>query len=189
VPVILVFNKVDNLNAAEQEELVALMALYRTIGYTCIPLSAKDGTGIPDLMPYIEGKVCLLSGHSGVGKSTLLNRLVPEAKQRTAHISEMHHSGLHTTTLSEMFALSSGGYLIDTPGIKGFGTFDFREGEVGHYFPEMFRASQDCRFRNCTHRDEPDCVVLRALHEGRIAPSRYASYLSILSDITATRYR
>ena len=189
VPVILVFNKIDQLNETEQRELDAFIMQYQSIGYTCVCVSALQGTGLSELMPHMTGKISLLSGHSGVGKSTLLNQLIPTAQQKTSAISEVHNSGLHTTTLSEMFALPQGGYLIDTPGIKGFGTFDFADGEVGHYFPEMFRIARDCRFRNCTHRDEPGCAVLRALDEGRLAASRYASYLSILSDNTASRYR
>ena len=137
----------------------------------------------------LAGKTTLLSGHSGVGKSTLLNLLVPGAGAKTAEISLAHDSGMHTTTFSQMFFLPEGGSLIDTPGIKGFGTFDMEPAEVSHYFREIFRTSKDCRFGNCTHTHEPGCAVLNAVAEGRIAESRYSSYLSMLEDKDEDRYR
>lgn len=189
IPVVLLFNKVDELTTEETEKLALLTTLYSGIGYRCLHISALTGAGTEELHQLIKGKVSLLSGHSGVGKSTLLNTLLPGTGQKTAPISEIHQSGMHTTTFSEMFPLPGGGYLIDTPGIKGFGTFDFDKGEVGHYFPEIFRTSADCRFSNCTHRNEPGCAVLKAVEEGRIGLSRYASYLSILDDETEGKYR
>lgn len=189
VPVVLLFNKTDELNADEARYLQGLINLYETIGYKCLPISALQGKGLKELHDLIDGKISLLSGHSGVGKSTLLNQLIPDVEQKTAPISELHQSGMHTTTFSEMFPLPQGGYLIDTPGIKGFGTFDFNKGEVGHYFPEIFRESTHCRFNNCTHRNEPGCAVLKAVEEQRISLSRYNSYLSILADETEGKYR
>ena len=137
----------------------------------------------------LQGKTTLLSGNSGVGKSTLLNLLVPDADAKTAKISIAHDSGMHTTTFSEMFFLPQGGSLIDTPGIKGFGTFDMEREEVSHYFREIFRTSDGCRFGNCTHTHEPGCAVLQALADGHIAESRYTSYLSMLDDKDDGKYR
>ncbi len=189
VPVTLVFNKVDDLSQEEQNYLDSLIHLYTTIGYPCYTVSALTGQGIPALHGLLKGDISLLSGHSGVGKSTLINALLPGLTLKTAEISSTHHTGMHTTTFSEMFPLPDGGYLIDTPGIKGFGTFDFKDEEVGHYFPEIFRTSAECRFDNCTHRHEPGCAVLQAIEECRISQSRYASYLSILSDREEGKYR
>lgn len=189
VPAILVFNKIDIYDAEEQELLDAVINLYQTIGYKCIKVSAITGEGIDELRKGLEGKTTLLSGNSGVGKSSLINAIIPEANLRTGDISSSHGTGMHTTTFSEMFDLPGTGAVIDTPGIKGFGTIDFKEAEVSHYFPEIFRTSADCRFNNCTHRNEPGCAVLKALEEQTISQSRYASYLSILEDITGGKYR
>lgn len=189
VPVAILFNKIDELNPEEEQRLHGLVQLYEAIGYKCLCISALEEQGIDELRDLIAKKISLLSGHSGVGKSTLLNSLIPGAHQKTAPVSEMHLSGIHTTTFSEMFPLPQGGYLIDTPGIKGFGTFDFNTGEVGHYFPELFRTAAHCRFNNCTHRNEPGCAVLKAIEEGHISISRYNSYLSILNDQGESKYR
>ena len=189
VPAILVFNKIDIYDAEEQELLDAVINLYQTIGYKCIKVSAITGEGIDELRKGLEGKTTLLSGNSGVGKSSLINAIIPEANLRTGDISSSHGTGMHTTTFSEMFDLPGTGAVIDTPGIKGFGTIDFKEAEVSHYFPEIFRTSANCRFNNCTHRNEPGCAVLKALEEQTISQSRYASYLSILEDITGGKYR
>lgn len=151
VPVVLVFNKADDLNSDERHYLDGLVHLYTTVGYECRIISALQQEGIAELRTMLAGKVTLLSGHSGVGKSTLINALLPHLQLRTAEISEMHQTGMHTTTFSEMYLLEEGGYLIDTPGIKGFGTFDMDEEEVRHYFREIFRFSEGCRYGNCTH--------------------------------------
>lgn len=189
VPVLIIFNKTDLYDEAEMKRLDGIMTLYRNIGYTCLSCSAEKGNGIDELQTELQGKTTLLSGNSGVGKSTLLNLLVPDADAKTAEISLAHDSGMHTTTFSQMYFLPRGGSLIDTPGIKGFGTFDMEREEVSHYFREIFQTSADCRFGNCTHTHEPGCAVLQAVAEGRIAESRYTSYLSMLDDKTENRYR
>ena len=145
--------------------------------------------GIPDLLKLLNGKVTLLSGNSGVGKSTLINALIPDAHQKTAEISDAHDTGMHTTTFSEMLELPGGGYIIDTPGIKGFGTFDIERSELTSYFREIFKFSKDCRFSNCTHTNEPGCAVKKAVEEHYIAESRYNSYLSMLDDKDESKYR
>ena len=165
------------------------MSLYRDIGYECLTCSAEKGNGIDELQAELMNKTTLLSGNSGVGKSTLLNLLVPDAEAKTAEISAAHDAGTHTTTFSEMYFLPFGGSLIDTPGIKGFGTFDMEREEVSHYFREIFTISADCRFGNCTHTHEPGCAVLQAVAEGRIAESRFMSYLSMLEDKDENKYR
>ena len=189
VPVLIVFNKTDLYNEAERKQLDDLMTLYRSIGYTCLACSAETGTGIDKLETEFHDKTTLLSGNSGVGKSTLLNLLVPEAAAKTAEISVAHDAGMHTTTFSQMYFLPWGGALIDTPGIKGFGTFDMEREEVSHYFREIFRTSAECRFGNCTHTHEPGCAVLKAVAEGSIAESRFNSYLSMLGDKEEGKYR
>ena len=189
VPVLIVFNKTDLYDDAELELLDELVALYRGIGYICLSCSAANGSGLAELRMELCDKTTLLSGNSGVGKSTLLNHLVPEAYAKTAEISVAHDSGMHTTTFSQMYFLPQGGALIDTPGIKGFGTFDMEREEVSHYFREIFQTSAQCRFGNCTHTHEPGCAVLEAVAEGEIAESRYASYLSMLDDKDEGKYR
>ena len=189
VPVLLIFNKTDLYTEDELDQMQELVALYRNIGYKCLTCSAEKGDGIDELQAELMNKTTLLSGNSGVGKSTLLNLLVPDADAKTAEISVAHDAGMHTTTFSQMFFLPQGGALIDTPGIKGFGTFDMEREEVSHYFREIFKTSADCRFGNCTHTHEPGCAVLQAVAEGKIAESRFNSYLSMLEDKDEDRYR
>lgn len=188
VPVILVFNKTDLLDEDTLRYQEAVVHLYQTIGYECYQISAETGAGVEALHPLLKDKITLLSGNSGVGKSTLINRLVPGASQRTAEISDAHNTGQHTTTFSEMIRLDEG-WLIDTPGIKGFGTFDMEPEELTSYFKEIFHFSQDCKFSNCTHTHEPGCAVLKALEDHYIAESRYQSYLSMLEDKDEGKYR
>ena len=188
VPVVLIFNKTDLLDADERRYQQMMVQLYETIGYTCRQISASTGDGIDALRPLLKDKITLLSGNSGVGKSTLINQLVPDANLRTAEISDAHNLGQHTTTFSEMIPMG-GGWVIDTPGIKGFGTFDIEPEELTSYFPEIFRFSKDCRFSNCTHTHEPGCAVLKALENHYIAQSRYQSYLSMMDDKEEGKYR
>ena len=189
VPVILVFNKTDLLTDDEARYQQLLINLYQTIGYECRVISAETGEGVDELKTLLPGKITLLSGNSGVGKSTLINRLVPGVNLRTAEISDAHNTGQHTTTFSEMIRLEGGGWVVDTPGIKGFGTFDMEPEELTSYFKEIFRFSQDCRFSNCTHTHEPGCAVLKALEDHYISQSRYQSYLSMLNDKDDSKYR
>ena len=189
VPAILAINKVDILDEDDRELLDGVQYLYQSIGYKTVAISATEGVGVDELQAMLNGKVTLVSGNSGVGKSTLINRLIPGLDLRTAEISAVHDTGMHTTTFSELFNLPAGGQIIDTPGIRGFGTIDFDKYEVAHYFPELFAISRDCRFDNCTHTHEPGCAVLAALESQHIAQSRYASYLSILDDATEGKYR
>ena len=190
IPSTIVVNKIDLLCDDEDKEyLDAWCYLYRSIGYNVIEVSASTGEGIDKLKETLENKITLLSGNSGVGKSTIINQIIPGLNLRTAEISSTHDTGMHTTTFSEMFPLPQGGYLIDTPGVKGFGTIDFDRHEVAHFFPEIFKISQDCRFGNCTHTHEPGCAVLSAVEDALISQSRYNSYLSILEDSSDDKYR
>ena len=190
VPAIIAINKIDLLTGDDDMELLqAVSYLYRSIGYKVFAISAKTGEGLDGLRKYLAGKVTLFSGNSGVGKSSLINDLIPGLDLKTAEISAAHGTGMHTTTFSEMFHLPEGGSIIDTPGVRGFGTVDFERNEVAHYFPEIFEKSRECRFNNCTHTCEPGCAVLRAVEGSEIAASRYASYLSILDDAGEGKYR
>lgn len=189
VPVVLVFNKTDLLNDDERRYQRQMIKLYETIGYQCVEISAETGMGITQLQTLLRQKVTLVSGNSGVGKSTLINAIIPHAEQRTAEISNAHGTGMHTTTFSEMIELAEGGYLIDTPGIKGFGTFDIEREELTSYFKEIFKFSKDCRFNNCTHTHEPGCAVIQAVENHYISASRYQSYLNMLEDKDDGKYR
>ena len=189
VPVVLVFNKTDLLTPEERHYQQMMVTLYETVGYVCREVSAVQGDGIDGLRALLSDRVTVLSGNSGVGKSTLINALVPGVNLRTAEISDAHDAGMHTTTFSEMIELPAGGYLIDTPGIKGFGTFDMEPEEISSYFKEIFQTSQHCRFSNCPHTHEPGCAVIEAVENHYIAASRYQSYLSMLEDKDDQKYR
>jgi ribosome biogenesis GTPase len=189
IPVSLFFNKTDRYNDSDREYLDAMIHLYETIGYPCYKLSATQDESLSFMDELLANKITLFSGHSGVGKSTIINRLIPRAKQKVQNISEYHNKGMHTTTFSEMIELPQGGYIIDTPGIKGFGMFDMDDAEISHYFPEIFHFSQKCKFNNCTHRKEPECAVRRAVEENYVSESRYRSYINMLEDKNENKYR
>lgn len=189
IPVTILFNKVDTLDEDETRLLEGLMNLYTIVGYPCYAISALKGQGLDEVRQLLAGKTILLSGNSGVGKSTFINAILPHLELRTAEISDIHQTGMHTTTFSAMYPLEGGGWLIDTPGIKGFGTFDMEEEEVGHYFKEIFKFSADCKYNNCTHTHEPGCAVRQAVEDHYISQSRYASYLSMLDDKEEGKYR
>ncbi len=189
VPTILIFNKTDLLSDEERHYQKMMIELYQTVGYRCEEVSAATGEGIDKIVPLLKHKITLLSGNSGVGKSTIINRIIPEANLRTSHISDAHNTGMHTTTFSEMLPLADGGFIIDTPGIKGFGTFDMEPEELTSYFKEIFRFSKYCRFSNCTHTHEPGCAVIQAVKDHYISESRYQSYLSMLQDKDENKYR
>lgn len=192
VPAALLINKIDLLEDPEDRQLLdAVMYLYRSIGYPVLAVSAETGEGMDELREFLKDKTTLFSGNSGVGKTTLINALIPGLNLKTAEISAAHDQGMHTTTFSEMYDLPGGGEIIDTPGVRGFGVVEFEKEEVGHYFPEIFAVSKECRFGNCTHTHEPGCAVRDALEECRIAQSRFASYMSILEEAgtDADKYR
>ena len=189
VPVCLVFNKTDLYSEEESRYLEGLSTLYTHIGYPCYRISALNESGTDDIRKALSGKITLFSGNSGVGKSTLINTLIPGLHLKTGEVSTAHNKGMHTTTFSEMYPLENGGYIIDTPGIKGFGTFDMKDEEVGHYFKEIFKFSAGCKYGNCTHRHEPGCAVREAVEKHYISESRYISYLNILEDREEGKYR
>ena len=189
VPVVLVFNKADIYTPDEAAEMQYLVALYESIGYRCLVTSAEKGEGIDALKEAMRGKVSLLAGNSGVGKSSLVNAVAPQLAAKVGEISKIHDTGMHTTTYSEMFEFMLGSYIVDTPGVKGFGSYAMEAEEIPHYFVEFFALSGGCKYSNCTHTHEPGCAVLAALDEGKIAPSRYQSYLSMLEDKEEGKYR
>ena len=189
VPVYLVFNKIDIYDSEDLEYVDSLIHLYSIIGYKCIKTSVVTGEGLTEVNELVSGKITLLAGHSGVGKSSIINTLQKDPTQKVGKISDYHSKGMHTTTFSEMIELENGGFVIDTPGIKGFGTIDMTTAEVSHYFPEIFKISSKCKFYNCLHLNEPDCAVLNAVENQYISQSRYQSYLNILEDVNEEKYR
>ncbi len=186
----IIFNKIDRYyRKADAERLQELQNIYESIGYKCFQISAKNGTHLETIREQLAGKVNLLSGHSGVGKSTLINAIQPGLNLKTGEISEVHAQGKHTTTFSEMFELDFGGYIIDTPGIRGFGTIDMEKEEIYHFFPEIFKIASKCQFNNCTHIREPKCAVKKAVNEGNISVTRYESYLGMMLEEEDNKYR
>lgn len=189
IPVYLVFNKIDLYDEDEMEYLDAIINLYSMIGYPCLKTSMETGVGVDEIDEITNGKIVLLAGHSGVGKSTIINALMNEVVQKVGDLSGYHDMGMHTTTYSEMVELKNGGYIIDTPGIKGFGTIDMEVEEISHYFREIFKFSKNCRFNNCLHMNEPECAVIKAVEDHYISRSRYDSYLNIIEDLDEGKYR
>ncbi len=180
IPVLIVFNKTDLYSENDRKKVDDLIAIYTTIGYSCLKVSAFRNEGMDELKNALKGKNNVISGHSGVGKSTLINRIEPALNLKTGEISEMHKTGKHTTAFSAMYPLHFGGYIIDTPGIKGFGMLDMEPWEISHYFPEIFKFAEKCQYQNCSHTHEPGCAVKEAVERGEIAGSRYISYLGLL---------
>jgi len=179
IPASIIFNKLDLFSEEGLEILASYEKIYTDLGYPCYHVSAKEGTNVEQIKALLQNKVTLISGHSGVGKSTLINAILPEAKVKTGAVSDWSDKGQHTTTFAEMYTLPFGGYLIDTPGIRELGIIDIEQQELGHFFPEIRGRMNDCRFHNCRHINEPGCAVLEAVENGEIEPSRYDSYLSI----------
>ena len=189
IPACLVFNKIDLYSDEELEFMHALAELYEYLGYVTFKISALNNDNTDALNAYLKDKITLISGNSGVGKSTFINSMCIGSLAKTGKISDYHKKGMHTTTFSEMFELGEGGAVIDTPGIKGFGTIDMEKEEIGHFFKEIFEISQNCRFSNCTHVHEPGCAVLQAVENEIINSSRYHSYISMLNDCDNGKYR
>ncbi len=189
IPVNLIFNKIDRYRPNDMDRLAELKGIYESIGYKCYEISAKEGTHLDIIREALKGNINLLSGHSGVGKSTLINAIQPGLDLKTGEISEAHSQGKHTTTFSEMFELDFDGYIIDTPGIRGFGTIDMKKEEMSHFFPEIFRTSEHCQFNNCSHLHEPKCAVKGAVEVGDISMSRYESYLGMIMEDEDNKYR
>ena len=182
IPVLIVFNKIDLYNNDEKKQLENLKNMYSKIGYECEVISAKKGDNIENVIDKMKNKTCIISGHSGVGKSTLINAISPELDLKTKEISSYHSQGQHTTTYAEMFDLNSNIRVIDTPGIRGFGLVDISKNEIGDFFPEFFRNKQYCKFKNCLHLEEPNCIIKEKLDKGEIYNSRYNTYLDMLKD-------
>jgi len=180
IPVLMVFNKTDRYNAKQLDELQDLRTIYENIGYRCLTTSAKKQSGLSELKEALKDKTNVINGHSGVGKSTLINLLEPGLNLKTMEISDSHKTGKHTTTYSTLYKLNFGGYIIDTPGIKGFGMLEMEPWEISHYFPEIFKISENCQYNNCSHTHEPGCAVKIAVENGEVALSRFISYLGLL---------
>lgn len=190
IPVVIVFNKVDLLDDGGKSYLETLCGIYNKIGYQTVQCSVQEQYGIDRIKSLLNGNITLLAGNSGVGKSSLANAILPGLNLKTGEISDKHNTGMHTTTFSEMYELKDlNGWIIDTPGVKGFGVFDMDKYELPHYFPEMFELSSQCRYGDCSHTNEPGCAVLEAIRKGDIAASRYESYLSILEEFEQSKYR
>lgn len=187
IPSILVFNKLDTYVPEQKQEINDLAAIYNAIGYKTLKISATERTNIASVELMMKNKVSMFSGHSGVGKSTLINAIAPDLNLKTAALSDQHQQGTHTTTFAEMFALPKRMKLIDTPGIKGFGVVDMKPEEIGNYFPEFTSLKSKCKFHNCLHQSEPHCAILQALDAGGIAPTRYQSYLQMMENDTTYR--
>lgn len=182
IPVLIIFNKTDRYLSKQMDELNQLIQIYEEIGYKCLTTSAKNHNGIQKLKDAIKDKINVFNGHSGVGKSTLINLLQPDLNIKTKEISDYHKTGVHTTTFSALYKLNFGGYIIDTPGIKGFGMLEMEAWEISHYFPEIFKISKNCQYSNCSHTHEPGCAVKAAVEEEKIALSRFISYLGLLES-------
>ncbi len=182
IPVILLFNKTDLYGTEEFREMEYLISVYTSIGYRCMRMSLQTKEGVKEVQDEMKGKVSVIAGNSGVGKSTLINVLDPTMRLRTEHVSDYHQTGKHTTTFAEMFELPSGIRIIDTPGIRGFGTIDIEREELFHFFPEIFRASKHCRYHNCLHLHEPDCAVKSGVEDGSISETRYINYLMMMEE-------
>ena len=182
IPVILVFNKIDTYNEDDLFRISKIESIYKSIDYQCIRISAKYGQGVNKISNYMQNKVCLLSGHSGVGKSTLINKINPELDLKTKEISVSHNQGKHTTTYAEMYDLKENIRIIDSPGIKGFGLVDISKNELGDYFQEFFKRKMKCKFHNCMHISEPGCEIKKGVENKTISESRYSSYIDLLSD-------
>jgi len=189
IPAKIVFNKTDIYSKTDFDEMEQLIQVYSTIGYECFPISAAANQGVDNINQLLAHKTSVMAGHSGVGKSTLINLLNPTLDLKTSEISDYHESGKHTTTFPEMHVLSNGGFIIDTPGIKGFGMVDMDKDEISHYFPELFAAMGHCQYYNCSHSHEPGCAVKKAVQEGKIAESRYKSYLNLFLNNDDEKYR
>ena len=187
ISAILLFNKIDSYKDFELKEVKEFQKIYQDIGYTTFNISATKGIEIETVKSIMQDKVSMFSGHSGVGKSTLVNAISPGLNIKTAAISKQHQKGMHTTTFAEMFALTKGIKIIDTPGIKGFGVVDMKPEEIGNYFPEFYKRKNKCKFHNCLHHNEPKCAIIEAVEAGKISLSRYTSYLQMLEDDTPYR--
>jgi ribosome biogenesis GTPase len=189
IPAVILFNKIDLYSPSEMEKVNEWFGIYHEIGYHCIGTSVVTGQGMEELKKLMHQKTSVFAGNSGVGKSSLINYIDPNLNLKTSALSDYHKAGKHTTTFSEMFELEMGGYIIDTPGIRSFGMIDMKNDDVSHYFPEIFKLSDKCRFNNCTHTHEPGCAVRSAIENGHISPSRYDSYLGIMSEDEDEKYR
>ena len=189
IPAKLIFNKIDLYDSDTLDHMKRLIYIYESIGYECFSISAKRNEGVNLIASLLSHKISVIAGHSGVGKSTLINTIDPNLDLRTNDISDMHDSGMHTTTYPEMHSIGNEGYIIDTPGIKGFGVIDIEKEEISHYFPEMFAVLKECQYYNCTHSHEPNCAVKQAVEDGDISETRYASYISLLEGDDDEKFR